>query len=321
MHVVHHSQHLTHNPPVEIYDGVPAPHAELPARAVSIVEALRHDARYSFVTPKTFPREHIQALHADCYIDFLEARSKLLAPGETLHPSYFITDTYAPMVRGTFDAAVVAVDIALTAAEIVIEGQPVAYALCRPPGHHATRDTMGGYCYFNNAAIAAERMSTLGKVAVLDIDFHHGNGTQRLFYERCDVLYVSIHADPESHYPYSTGYRDETGVGAGLGFTSNFPLPSATSDAAYEAALLTALDAVAAFDPAMVVISAGFDTYERDPIGDFALTIPFYETVGTHIKTLGRPTLVLQEGGYCVEELGPIVSTFLHPLHSALPAA
>jgi acetoin utilization deacetylase AcuC-like enzyme len=173
---------------------------------------------------------------------------------------------------------------------------------------------MGGYCYFNNAAIASHYLSQHGKVALLDVDFHHGNGSQDIFYERDDVLYVSIHADPRVRFPYSTGFASELGSGRGRGFNRNYPLALGTSDDAYLSALDVTLADVSGFEPAFLVVSLGFDTYRDDPIGGFALGSDVYTTIGERIASLGLPTLLVQEGGYNVEALPGLVQNFLKGL-------
>ncbi|MBC8076666.1 MAG: histone deacetylase family protein, partial [Chloroflexales bacterium] len=183
----------------------------------------------------------------------------------------------------------------------------------RPPGHHAGSDIYGGYCFLNNAAIAAAYLGRKGRVAVLDIDFHHGNGTQDIFYERDNVLYVSIHADPARHYPYFVGYADERGAGAGAGFNLNLPLERGVTNERYLAVLQQALDAVNAYGPRWLVVSAGFDTYGEDPVArnDFALTGNAFTQIGARIASLGLPTLHVQEGGYAVAALGDNVVRYL----------
>jgi acetoin utilization deacetylase AcuC-like enzyme len=194
---------------------------------------------------------------------------------------------------------VAAADVALTAADLVADGAPAAYALCRPPGHHAGPGYYGGFCLLNNAAIAARALARRGRVAVVDVDFHHGNGTQDIFWEDPEVLYVSLHGDPAGHYPFFTGAADEAGGGPGAGTTRNLPLPDA-----YTEALDEALALVAAFDPATLVVSAGFDTYAGDPIGAFAVTTEGFGRIGAALAGVDRPTLVVQEGGYALEALG-----------------
>jgi acetoin utilization deacetylase AcuC-like enzyme len=211
-------------------------------------------------------------------------------------------------VAGTWGAALVAVDVALSAAARVVSGVPLAYGLCRPPGHHAARAMFGGYCYFNNAAIVAQWLLSQGgarRVAILDIDYHHGNGTQQIFWERGDVLYLSLHADPTRAYPYFSGHASETGAQSGAGLTRNWPLPSRAAFDEYATALAEALSLAAGFDAdAPLVLSAGFDTFERDPIGDLALRTSDYAKIGEMIRALGAPVIVLQEGGYALDALG-----------------
>jgi acetoin utilization deacetylase AcuC-like enzyme len=226
---------------------------------------------------------------------------------------YYGFDTATVVVEGTYLAARAAVDVALTATDLVLAGENVAYALCRPPGHHAGRGVFGGYCYFNNAAIAAEhaRRAGAGKVAVVDVDYHHGNGTQQIFYSRPDVLYASVHADPDRAYPFFTGWEDETGCGPGLGCNVNIVLPAGCDDAGLLAALDRVLPAVDAYAPDLVVVSLGLDTYEHDPLGDLAVSIDAYHPAGARLAALGRPLVVVQEGGYHLATLGRNVRAFL----------
>lgn len=309
--IVYSGNHVLHNPPFEIYDGTKEPYAEKPERLEAIVQALRENGVVDLSSPKKFSVENVLRVHHPEYEDFLKKRSESLSEGEVLYPSYFIMDTYTPIVKGTYDAAKSSVDVALTGAEYLLEGGKTAYALCRPPGHHAEQKAMSGYCYFNNAAIAADFLSKEGKVAILDVDFHHGNGTQSAFYERSDVLYTSIHADPHVKFPYISGFSDEKGKAEGLGYNRNSPLPLGTTDEQYFEALLRELDAVKKFDPKFLVVSLGFDTYEKDPIGGFSLSIPFYEKMGRQIKDLKLSTLLVQEGGYNIDDLGKMAVSFL----------
>ncbi|MBI2798197.1 hypothetical protein HYX70_02730 [Candidatus Saccharibacteria bacterium] len=197
----------------------------------------------------------------------------------------------------------------------MVLGDRSAYALCRPPGHHAGRASFGGYCYFNNAAAAAEFLCEGGqRVAILDVDFHHGNGTQDLFYTRGDVLYVSIHGDPDHAYPYFSGRATELGKSDGIGANRNFPLPTGTSDPAYLECLKAACDEIARFEPAYLVLSLGLDTYVDDQLGDFLLTLGGYEGAATRVGALGIPTVVVQEGGYHLPSLGTSVETWLSGL-------
>jgi acetoin utilization deacetylase AcuC-like enzyme len=195
--------------------------------------------------------------------------------------------------------------VALTAADLVAAGES-AFALCRPPGHHAGPRSAGGYCYVNNAAVAAERLreAGAGRVSVLDIDYHHGNGTQAVFWERGDVQVASIHADPLVEYPYFLGHADERGAGEGEGATLNLPLPWGTGFAEWAAALDRALAAVAGFGPERLVVSLGVDTFHGDPISRFRLDTPDYPAIGRRIAGLRLPTLFVMEGGYAVEAIG-----------------
>lgn len=309
--IIYAKKHIEHNPPHEIYDGAYEPYAEKPERLTSIVNALRENGIKKFYNPHRFSLRHINKIHQKEYIAFLRRRASQLGENEILHPSYFIMDTYTPITHKTWEAARSSVDVALTGAKFVFEGEKITYALCRPPGHHAESKNMGGYCYFNNAAIAADYLSEQGKVAILDIDFHHGNGIQNIFYNRSDVFYVSIHADPHERFPYSSGFANERGVGVGLGFNKNYPLTLGTSDKQYLPVLAKALKDIQNFNPKFLVVAAGFDTYEKDPIGGFKLMIPFYEVIGRKIANLHLPTLIVQEGGYHIEDLGKIALSFL----------
>jgi acetoin utilization deacetylase AcuC-like enzyme len=232
-------------------------------------------------------------------------------------------ETMTPIGPGTYRAARAAVDVALTAADLVLDGQPAAYGLCRPPGHHAPRAAFGGYCFFNNAAIAAEHLAgaTGERVAILDLDYHHGNGTQQIFYRRANVLYVSLHGDPDRAYPYFAGWAEETGAGPGIGATLNIPLPEGCSDRAYLTELRRGLEAIRSYRCPFLVVSLGVDTHREDPICDFALTTPVYEEIGQRVRGLGMRTVVLQEGGYHLPSIGPSVRGFLRGVDgTATPA-
>jgi acetoin utilization deacetylase AcuC-like enzyme len=296
--------------------------------------------------PDSFGLEPIRAVHDAGYLDYLEhayerwvaagGAAEAVLPGTLavrwmahrpesplVAPGYYCFDLSAPIVAGTYVAARASADVALTGAQLLVGGERLAYALCRPPGHHAGTDLYGGYCYLNNAAIAAQHLidgsgDPRPLVAILDIDFHHGNGTQQIFYERDDVLFVSIHADPAREYPFFAGFADEHGAGAGLGFTLNLPLEAGVADARYLAVLETALEAIAAFGPRFLVLSAGFDTFDGDPLGDFALSSAAYGAIGRRIAALGLPTLVVQEGGYAVAALGENVVALLRGLDRTL---
>ena len=350
--VIHSDAHLAHTGLIELASGVEIPCYDSPERAVAIQAALLEDGGFAFEAPTEHGREPILAVHETAMVECFEhAWTDALAAGaadssRALLPDTFLLDAYrgpmppselpagrhhqlgaylfdtaTPIVAGTWGAALAAVDVAISAAERVLSGAPMAYGLCRPPGHHAARGMLGGYCYFNNAAIVAEWLRHEGgarRVAILDIDYHHGNGTQQIFWERGDVLYLSLHADPARAYPYFSGYAGERGAGDGARLTRNWPLPAGTAFDAYAVALAEALRMVVAFAPdAPLVISAGFDTFERDPIGDLALRTPDYREIGRMIAGLGIPTVALQEGGYAVDALGANTVALLAGLRDA----
>ncbi len=225
------------------------------------------------------------------------------------------TDDLTPILSGTWDAAYGSAQAALSAACALRDGAPLAYALCRPPGHHVYRDLYGGYCYLNNAAIAAHWLSGHGRrPAIIDIDYHHGNGTQAIFYDRADVFFCSLHADPQEEYPYYAGYPEEMGRGAGEGYTLNLPLPLDTDETSYLHALAWALDAVEAATPDALVVSLGFDTLAGDPHGGMRLAPESFRSVGRLVAGLRRPILLVQEGGYLVEALPPALTALLEGL-------
>lgn len=311
VNIIYSSDHLLHDPQFEINDGLPVDHAEKVERAETIMASLKVEGVGRKVPPRRFPLRHTYAIHDKAYVDFVRTRSDQLALGEVLYPSFYITDTYAPVTSGSYLASRSAVDCALTGASMILGNQRTVYSLCRPPGHHAAHSSMGGYCYFNNAAIASNYLSAHGKVAVLDIDYHHGNGTQEVFYDRNDVLYVSLHADPDTNYPYISGRVGERGSGAGFGYTYNYPLSKNTGNGIYLRVLQDALEVIKKFSPDYLVISAGFDTFNLDPIGGLRLTESVYAQCGQLIAGLELPTLIIQEGGYNLEHLGGLVVGFL----------
>jgi acetoin utilization deacetylase AcuC-like enzyme len=225
---------------------------------------------------------------------------------------HYCTDNLTPILPRTWEAAYWSAQIAVSAADALNAGAPLVYALCRPPGHHAFRDLYGGFCYLNNVAIAADLLTKHGRrPAIIDIDYHHGNGTQAIFYERADVFFCSIHADPDVEYPYYCGFAHETGRGAGQGYTLNLPLPLETEETDYLRALDTALTATEDFAPDVVLVSLGFDTLAGDPQGGMQLEVSTFAHIGRELAGLRRPLLVIQEGGYLLPALGPALSAFL----------
>jgi acetoin utilization deacetylase AcuC-like enzyme len=219
---------------------------------------------------------------------------------------FYAQDSACSFVAGTWTAAYWSAQCALAGANDLLGGAPRALAICRPPGHHATARSSGGYCYLNNAAIAAQALLDAGwrRVAVVDVDYHHGNGTQALFWTRDDVFFASLHADPHDDYPFFSGHADERGEGAGAGFTLNLPLPPGTGAAAWLLALERAIDAALATTPDAVVVSLGVDTFEADPISRFALRSADFVEVGRRLARLGRPALFVFEGGYATDQVG-----------------
>jgi acetoin utilization deacetylase AcuC-like enzyme len=343
--VVSSAAHRGHAPRHEVADGRQIDIFERPERADAIRDALRADARFELVEPAEHGVEPITAVHDRAMLAFLErvwrdwqeagesaeeifpdtfalsAYREGMGPGaEPRTPrgalGRWCFDTATPIVEGTYAAARAAVDVALTATDLVLDGERFAYGLCRPPGHHAGRALFGGYCFLNNAAIAAEHAvrRTGGPVAILDVDYHHGNGTQQVFYERGDVLYVSLHGDPGRAYPYFSGFGDEIGAAEGEGATLNLPLPAGCSDDEYLAHLDRGLDAIADFEDGLLVVSLGIDTYRLDPICDLALTTEAYGECGRRVAALRRPVVVLQEGGYHLPDLGRNVRRWLRGL-------
>lgn len=318
MKIIYSPIHKKHSPKWEIINGKNVSYAEVPERIEQIVKELQKNGMSSCIeAPKRFSERYIKSVHNQHYIDYIKKGSQKEAKkkgNDGYFTTFFINDLCAPLTPFTYDAARESVNCSLTGARLLKE-EPVIYVLCRPPGHHAEANRMGGYCYFNNAAIAAEYLSQNGKVAILDIDFHHGNGTQQIFYERPDVLYVSLHVDPRVGFPYTAGFANEKGANDGKGFNKNFPLPLGTTEADYEKILTKAYNLIEEYKPSSLVVSCGFDTYEKDPIGGFKLSIPFYEKMAKAIKGLDLPTLVVQEGGYNITDLGKIAYSFVKGLN------
>lgn len=351
MQVVHTLRHRLHHPQQEFESSRFQPPHEHPGRAEIIRAALAADERFEFIAPDDWGTDPIEAVHDPGLVRFLEAAwleyrrahgevhdvvpdvfalDRLRAgmgPGREpvdigARLGYWCYETTTPLTRTTYDAARSAVDVALTATRAVLAGASAAYGLCRPPGHHASRSLYGGYCFFNNAAVAAHHVaaSTGTRVSILDVDYHHGNGTQQIFYERDDVQFVSLHGDPVRAYPYHTGFADETGAGAGLGSTLNLPLAARTPPEQYLERLGEACTAIERFAPSLLVVSLGVDTYEHDPISDLALTTDSFEMCGRRVAGLGLPTVVLQEGGYADEQLGENVRRWLIGLDDGIPS-
>ncbi|WP_461210490.1 acetylpolyamine amidohydrolase [Desulfocurvus sp. DL9XJH121] len=298
-------------------------YVESPARVGRILEALEPTGLFQRAEAKRHPERAILAVHDEGMVRYFKAATASLKPGKSLYPyvfpirnqarppkelpvraGYYCIDTFTPLNANAFLAAKGAVDCALTSADAILDGQRLAYALVRPPGHHAERKSFGGFCYFNSAAVAAHHLSAHGRIAVLDIDYHHGNGAQDIFYGREDVLTVSIHGHPSFAYPYFSGFADETGEGRGRGCNLNLPLKENVDGEAYAKALEKALKRIRSFGPSVLVVCLGLDTAKGDPTGTWALGQGDFEANGRAIGSLGLPVLVVQEGGYRIRTMG-----------------
>jgi len=321
----------SHVPTGEFFNGAMHPAAEHEGRVVAILAAIG-----TTEAPRDLGLDPILRVHSIDYVDFLrtahEKWRQAGREGDAFPYTFpvvgrrplslsridallgqFSFDTSSPIGPGTWEASFWAAQTSLAATDAVLGGERSAFAFCRPPGHHCGRDYLGGYSYLSNAAIAAEHAIASGKkrVAILDVDYHHGNGTQDVFYERSGVLYISIHADPVMDYPYFWGHSDETGSGAGEGVNLNLPLPRGTDWRVYQPALIQALDRIDKHDADLLIVSYGADTYEGDPISYFKLKTSDYASMARRIASLGLPTLVVMEGGYAVDALGANVAEFL----------
>jgi len=298
-------------------------YVESPVRIDSILNELDKTNLFQKVAPHHFSEKHIKAVHSPRYVDFLRKVCINLEPGTSVYPyvfpfrnrtrppknlplraGYYCIDTFTPINGNAYLAAKRAVDCTLTAAKRLLEGYRLAYALVRPPGHHAEPSVFGGFCYFNSAAVAAQLLSSYGKITILDVDYHHGNGTQEIFYERSDVFTVSIHGHPSFAYPYFSGFVSEKGRGVGRGYNVNIPLPEDIDGDYYQRALREALRRVRRFRPRFLIVTLGLDTAKEDPTGSWCLEADDFESMGNMIGSLRLPTLVVQEGGYDTRVLG-----------------
>lgn len=344
MHIIYSDQHHLHHGEHEFYRGELVPCFEKPERADYVLAAVTSRKLGPVSAPDSFSLAPIERVHAPRYLRFLErAWDMWSALGNTrdalpavwpirgfrhdIEPDNFIAqlglysyDSGTPFMAGTWQAARLGAEIALTAQRRIAAGERAAFALSRPPGHHAGTDFLGGYCFINNAAVAAQAFLDGGanRVAILDVDYHHGNGTQSIFYERADVLTQSIHGDPKTEYPFYLGHADETGAGAGLGYNQNYPLAAGSSNGQWFDALEAAGRRIRTYTPDALVISLGVDTFVGDPISKFQLDAPEYLRLGAQIAGLGLPTLFVLEGGYAVREIGENVA---HVLQGFIDAA
>ncbi len=329
MKIVFSEDHRLHFPQGELYGGELVTPFERPSRMEYILRALQDRKMTDIIAPRKLDMRKVRAVHDRGYLRFLASAwdewQKAGFRGEVMPTSipnrslrqkepkhidgrvgYYIHSLETCITAGTWQAAQSSAAVALTAQALMSEGAPHAFALCRPPGHHAHDDLYGGYCFLNNAAIAAEAFRAAGaaRVAILDVDFHHGNGTQDIFYERADVLFCSLHGEPENAYPYFLGYRDETGAGPGEGCNHNYPLPPGTAYDRWGRALDDACRRIARFGAEVIVVSLGVDTFKDDPISFFKLQSEDYLRLGARIARLRKPTLFVMEGGYAVAAIG-----------------
>jgi acetoin utilization deacetylase AcuC-like enzyme len=335
--VFHDESHNLHNPEMWFYRGVAQKSREIADRARIMKEALvgaGHDVRI----PGDFGRATIEKIHTPRYLAFLECAYRDWIQLEGTGPEvianmfpigkdpgypeiisgragYHMEDLSCPINAGTWAAAYGAAQTAIAAAHSVVQSKGVtqSYGLCRPPGHHAFSERAAGYCYLNNAAIAAQYFRDNGadKVTIIDVDVHHGNGTQDIFYDRGDVQFVSLHGDPSNFSPFFWGYKEQVGRGEGEGATVNFPLPIGCNESDYLETLAVAIKRIEAFGPDAIVISLGLDTFVGDPYAAFGITTPGFGRVAAQINALKKPSVVLQEGGYICPELGQNLLSFL----------
>jgi acetoin utilization deacetylase AcuC-like enzyme/GNAT superfamily N-acetyltransferase len=312
-------------------------YVESPVRINTILKEIEPTGLFNRVPAEHFPEYHILRVHDPGFVHYFQKVCQEVEPGESVYPyvfplrnaarppqdlavraGYYCIDTFTPLNQNAYPAARGAVDCALTAAQGLVEGGRLAYALVRPPGHHAERRAFGGFCYLNSTSIAAHYLSAWGNGAILDIDYHHGNGSQQIFYARNDVLVISIHGHPHFAYPYFSGFEDEKGEGSGEGFNINHPLPEDLDGPTYRLTLAKAIKSVADFRPAFLVVSLGLDTAKGDPTGSWSLTAKDFEANGEMIGGLRLPTLVVQEGGYNTRNLGINARNFFNGLYRGI---
>ncbi len=327
---VYSEKHQLRNAKSELHGGELIPPFECPVRVEYILDQLQTVKLGEIVAPQEFGLDPITRIHNSDYLNFLErCWDTWTASGykgeaiPTVWPSRRMPQTRIPnhiegqmgfyalagetsISGGTWEAARTSANVALTAQSAILDGAEAAFALCRPPGHHAASDMYGGYCFINNAAVSAQAFIDQGasRVAVLDVDFHHGNGTQAIFYHRPDVLFLSLHGDPKDAFPHFLGYADEAGEGKGEGFNCNYPMSPGTNFKTWGSALNDACKKITRYSPDALVISLGVDTFERDPISFFKLASDDFKRYGESISALKLPTLFVMEGGYAVEEIG-----------------
>jgi acetoin utilization deacetylase AcuC-like enzyme len=343
MLTVYSDNHRLQNARFELIDGKLLPPFENPLRADRVLAQVQQVGLGAVLPIQTFGLDPILRVHDPGYVAFLQTAWSdwVTAHGEydalplnwavrTMRHdrvpetidgrlSYYSFDAGTPITSGTWQAITASANVALTAQQQIAQGAGSAFALCRPPGHHAAKDFYGGYCFLNNAAIAAQAFCDAGaaRVAILDLDYHHGNGTQAIFYERSDVLFVSLHGHPSQEYPYFLGFEDELGQGAGAGYNQNYPLRWGTDWSQYQTVLAEALNRIKTYSPDVLLVSLGVDTFEQDPISEFKLKSADYLKIGASLAGLKKPTLFVLEGGYAIEQIGVNVVNVLTAFEEA----
>lgn len=323
------AKHKLRNAKTELYGGQLVEPFERPSRAEFIISRVKDQALGPVIDPQDHGMDGINKIHDEDYVNFMQvAWQEWQAQnfeGEAIPTTwparrmsdripgfiegklgYYAMAGETSITEGTWEAAYWSAQVALTGAAELRSGESSVFSLCRPPGHHSAFDMYGGYCFLNNAAIAAQSFLDNGakRVAVVDVDFHHGNGTQDIFYKRNDVLFASLHGDPSDAFPHFLGYSEEQGEDAGVGFNVNYPMKPGTGFDEWRTALADALTKVTEFKPDALVISLGVDTFENDPISFFKLKSDDFTTYGADIAKLKLPTLFVMEGGYDIEEIG-----------------
>jgi acetoin utilization deacetylase AcuC-like enzyme len=340
MKVIFSSEQMAHNPKTYLSSGEPAPNPEVPARAEHLLAAAL-EIGLEEESPLDYGDDVLLSVHTSRYLSFLQNIHKRWshidgASEEVLpnvHPisredgypksavgqvGFHVYDASCPVTADTWHAARWSAMTAVHAARQVIAGESACYALARPPGHHASQDVAGGFCYFNNCAIAAQQLlEKFDRVAIIDVDVHHGNGTQRIFYDRNDVLTLSIHADPIRFYPFFWGYAEETGHGEGEGYNVNLPLSRGTEDKDYLQVLEAALSRMASFSPQAIVVALGLDAHEDDPFRGMRITTRGFGEIGEQLGATGLPVVLVQEGGYLSDQLGASLTCFLSGFRNA----
>lgn len=330
MRTVYTEKHKLRDSKTELYGGEFVPPFECPVRAEYVLNRVNEVELGAVDAPSEFGLEQILRVHDSAFIDFLQTcweewkaegmkgeAIPTVWPGRSMPSSrvpdhiegkmgYYCLATETSISDGTWEAAKAAANVALTAQGQIADGATSAFALCRPPGHHAATDAYGGYCFINNAAVSAQTFLDQGakRVAILDVDFHHGNGTQEIFYNRSDVMFCSLHGDPRDAFPHFLGYADESGSGNGEGYNFNYPMGPGTPYSQWSSALDDALAKIKKYAPDALIISLGVDTFENDPISFFKLKSDDFTDYGARIAALNLPTLFIMEGGYAVEEIG-----------------